>query len=370
MPTCWPTACVALGQRAALHEFGQLVDDLAAVEDRDGQQVQHEQTHAHDRKEGQERKYALSRRETGVFRDVDRAAQVLDGDVAGTDVPEQPHCQDRHVPGLVRRRDQARRPARSARACACPRGSRRATPDWTPMRPTSFDPSRWASTSTGTTTRSPARSIVNSSVLPGCGCTSFTSAGKSATGVPSTATIRSPAAGPRARPGCPAASCRPRPARPGTRTRTRAPAAMRPARSAAADCPRSLSGATRVRAVGRTNLERDRARHPSTGRGWRARRLRACRSRERRRPTISSPDARPACAAIDCGATSPSTGFSAGMPATKQHPVRGCGKQEICEGPGEQHEDALPDGLAVVGRGQVGSGDRTFTLVEKLYVTA
>jgi len=34
------------------------------------------------------------------------------------------------------------------------------------MRPTSFDPSCWASTSTGTTTRSPERSTVNSSVLP------------------------------------------------------------------------------------------------------------------------------------------------------------------------------------------------------------
>src|SRR5512135_1468448 len=36
----------ALGERAALDEFRQLVDHLAAVEHRDGQQIQHEQAHA------------------------------------------------------------------------------------------------------------------------------------------------------------------------------------------------------------------------------------------------------------------------------------------------------------------------------------
>src|SRR3954453_423108 len=54
----------AFGERTALHEFGDLVDHLPAVEDRNGQQIQHEQTHTHDRQEGKERQYALSRGKT------------------------------------------------------------------------------------------------------------------------------------------------------------------------------------------------------------------------------------------------------------------------------------------------------------------
>ena len=53
----------ALGQRAALGKLGELEDDLPAVEDRNGQQIEHEQTHAHDREERQEREHALARRE-------------------------------------------------------------------------------------------------------------------------------------------------------------------------------------------------------------------------------------------------------------------------------------------------------------------
>ena len=72
---------------------------------------------------------------------------------------------------------------------------------------------------------------------PGCGWTRATSAAKSATGSPSTATISSPARSPAAPPGCRAAPCRPAPARSGTRSRTRGPAAARRARSASRRSP-------------------------------------------------------------------------------------------------------------------------------------
>src|SRR5688500_10671878 len=64
-----------LGQRAALGEFRELEDDLPAVEDRNREQIQHEQAHAHYRQERKERERALAQREAGVLRDVDRPAQ-------------------------------------------------------------------------------------------------------------------------------------------------------------------------------------------------------------------------------------------------------------------------------------------------------
>jgi len=217
------------------------------------------------------------------------------------------------------------------------------------MRPTSFDPSRWASTSTGTTTRSPERSTVNSSVLPGCGCTCFTSAGKSATGVPPTATIRSPTARPARSAGLPGCIVPISPARSGTRTRTRGPAAVRRARSAPrAAHDREWRGPGR--AVGRTHLERDGAaihqlvedcEHDGLARAGLA------RSDSDDFVTVASPPSPRSTAARP-----PPAPVSGPECRRRRAPVRGGSKEEIREGPGEQYEDPLPDGLAVIGRGE------------------
>jgi len=48
---------------------------------------------------------------------------------------------------------------------------------------------------------------------------------------------------------------------------------------------------------------------------------------------LNSPDARPAFAAIDCGAISPSTGFRAGMPATKSTQYAAAANRKFAKGP-------------------------------------
>ena len=53
----------------------------------------------------------------------------------------------------------------------------------------------------------------------------------------------------------------------------------------------------------------------------------------------------------------------------EQDPVGQRGKQEIGERPGQQHQDARPDRLAVVGLARHVGRDRSFTLVEEFDVT-
>ena len=53
----------------------------------------------------------------------------------------------------------------------------------------------------------------------------------------------------------------------------------------------------------------------------------------------------------------------------EQDPVRDRRKQEVGEGPRQQHQDPTPDGLAVVGLAHQCGVDWTFALVEEFYVT-
>ena len=196
-----------------------------------------------------------------------------------------------------------------------PSGSSPGAAGCTPMRPMRRSPSRCASTSMGTRSDCPARSTVKSSVAPGFGCTTATSAGKSATGAPFTAVIRSPSRRPARSAGLPGMIL---PTRAGTTGYQKSK--PRPGSSApgSVSARRSPSMASEVRRVSpcssRTASSMARPFISSSSSASTA----ASRVPVSRPPTatISSPELSPARAATESAVTSPSTGFSAGMPAT------------------------------------------------------
>src|SRR5665213_1577826 len=89
----------AIGQWTAFEPFNGLKYDLAAVKNRNRQQVHEAQRQADDHEKIQKRCQAEGGRIAGIFGDAERAAQVLHGNLPDQHAPEQPPLQGAHVPG-------------------------------------------------------------------------------------------------------------------------------------------------------------------------------------------------------------------------------------------------------------------------------
>src|ERR1700685_4369574 len=87
-------------QRAALEPLDGLKDDLAAVEDRDWQQVHKSEGEADDHQKLQKRGQPKGRGIPGVLGDAERAAPVLDRHLPDQHAPEQAPLQRGQIPGL------------------------------------------------------------------------------------------------------------------------------------------------------------------------------------------------------------------------------------------------------------------------------
>ena len=236
------------------------------------------------------------------------------------DVPEHAAPSAPTCPRSCRRRGRARRPARSARRCACSSGTGR------PGGRLDADAADHASTRraaprprSARSSRSPVRSTVNVERLARAAAGPIcTSAGKSATGWP--ADGDDPVAGLQAR----ALRRAARHDLADLGRDGRVPEVEAEARQQRAGLGQRPTVCRRSR-VGAARRSRRRRARTSSAIGVAVHQLVEDREHARLRastglavptPTISSPDCSPARAAIECGVTSPMTGFSAGMPTT------------------------------------------------------
>src|ERR1700728_5224674 len=102
-PHLLPKGLGTLGKRAAFQPLHQLKEDLAAVEDRDRQQVEDPERQRDEHQEAQERRRTGGGRLAGELRDRQRAAQVLQRHAPEHHAPEQPRLQHAHAPGFAPR---------------------------------------------------------------------------------------------------------------------------------------------------------------------------------------------------------------------------------------------------------------------------
>ena len=109
----------AIGQRTALRPFDELEHDLAAVEDRDRQQIEEAQRQRQQHQQHEEADRHPACAASPAYSAMEMTPdEILDGHVAGEHAHEELRLRDRHLPGLADRRAER---ARAARPAVCVR---------------------------------------------------------------------------------------------------------------------------------------------------------------------------------------------------------------------------------------------------------
>src|SRR6476646_7232194 len=101
-PESLPDLHRPFGNGAALHDFREIIHQVPTIEQRNRQEIQHAQAHAHEGEEAQPRGPPGLRRLSGIVGDRDGTGEVLPRNVADDHAPEHLDGEYREVPDLRR----------------------------------------------------------------------------------------------------------------------------------------------------------------------------------------------------------------------------------------------------------------------------
>src|SRR5258706_1990084 len=101
-PESLPDLHRPFGNGAALHDFGEIIHQVSSIQQRNREEIQDTQAHAHEREEAQPRDPARQRRLPRIVGDRDGTGEVLPRNVADDHSAEHLDAECRQVPDLRR----------------------------------------------------------------------------------------------------------------------------------------------------------------------------------------------------------------------------------------------------------------------------